>query len=193
MELTIFVYSDGRPPVQRRAVSHYVYSDGRPPDGNPIMRHSYHTSRRKTGNMKYSMIYFQNHRDILQAFRPNPDPAIYTTCDHIDGNPENQQLCNLRWATQQMNMLNLRRAKGWQQKGDRYYAYIKIASQWYHLGVYNTPEEAHDRYDHYRDLAFRYVEAYWERHVANALPAPVTTVLLFNPLKINEDTLVIAI
>ena len=157
------------------------------------MRHSYHTSRRKAGPHKYTMIYYQDHRDILQAFRPNPAPGIYTCCDHIDGNTENHELSNLRWVTYQMNMLNIKKAKGWVKRGRSYYAHIKIDKQWTTLGTYDTPTAAHAVYDRYRSLSLRYIQAYWERHVADRRPDPASTKLSFNPIHIDPVTLTLQV
>lgn len=48
--------------------------------------------------------WFSCHRLVAEAFIPNPDnkPCI----DHIDGNPENNSVYNLRWATHQENSNN---------------------------------------------------------------------------------------
>lgn len=48
---------------------------------------------------KYSV-----HRLVAQAFIPNPNN--YPEIDHIDGNPENNRVENLRWVTRQQNELN---------------------------------------------------------------------------------------
>lgn len=55
----------------------------------------------KDGKKKYHFV----HRLVAQAFIPNPDnkPEI----DHIDGNPENNSVTNLKWATREENLANV--------------------------------------------------------------------------------------
>ena len=44
------------------------------------------------------------HRCVAKAFIPNPENKPF--CDHIDHNPANNRLDNLRWTTRSENMLN---------------------------------------------------------------------------------------
>ena len=53
-------------------------------------------------NNKEKRIYL--HRLLALHFIPNPHN--YPVVDHIDRNPKNNSLSNLRWATQSMNMRN---------------------------------------------------------------------------------------
>lgn len=43
------------------------------------------------------------HRLVLQTFKPNPNPELYTQINHIDENKENNRLDNLEWCTAEEN------------------------------------------------------------------------------------------
>jgi len=53
------------------------------------------------------------HRLMLKAFIPNPNPDIFTICDHINRNSMDNRVENLRWSTSQLNNLNKSNAKGY--------------------------------------------------------------------------------
>ena len=86
------------------------------------------------------------HRLVLKAFLPNPAPWHYDCVDHIDGNPLNNRLVNLRWSNARLNAWNRERARGWDLHGHRYRAYLCERGRFRHLGMFDTPEEARARY-----------------------------------------------
>ena len=89
---------------------------------------------------------------MVGNFVLNPLPAILKVLDHIDGNPLNNRFENLRWVTQQLNLLNKPRAKG-----------VRVVTNWYKpcvyvaryknlkLGCFKTYDEAHYCYNRYRE------------------------------------------
>ncbi|MEY5100664.1 MAG: hypothetical protein RJA36_3383 [Pseudomonadota bacterium] len=74
--------------------------------------------------------------------------------DHIDGNPQNNRIANLRAATQAENMQNLRAAHrdsatgllGVQGKRGRWIARLLVRGARFERGPFNTPQEAHEAY-----------------------------------------------
>lgn len=71
--------------------------------------------------------------------------------DHEDRNPSNDRLVNLREATHQQNALNRKRTqksgfKGVYPHGSKWRAMITMKGKTERLGVFNTPEEAHEAY-----------------------------------------------
>ena len=91
------------------------------------------------------------HRLVAIAFLDNPDnkPNI----DHIDHNPSNNAISNLRWATQQENTWNQVQQKhagcdfkGVHKDGDRWRAQIQKNGRRKHLGRFETQQEAAKAY-----------------------------------------------
>jgi hypothetical protein len=74
--------------------------------------------------------------------------------DHIDGNPANNAIANLRAATPSINTQNLKRARrdnrlgllGVRQKLNRFEARIMIGGKAVNVGAFPTAEEAHSAY-----------------------------------------------
>lgn len=73
--------------------------------------------------------------------------------DHIDGDPSNNRLANLREATHAQNMANRKLSsdnrvgmKGVYRRGHRFGARKNVNGKLVNLGVYDTPEEAHAAY-----------------------------------------------
>jgi hypothetical protein len=73
---------------------------------------------------------------------------IVEQIDHIDGNPLNNSISNLRPVNNQQNHFNLTRAKGYcfNKKRGRYQSRIKINNKEIFLGLYETEQEARQAY-----------------------------------------------
>jgi len=74
--------------------------------------------------------------------------------DHINGNPSDNRLCNLRLADPSLNMQNQRRARsdsstgllGVSKNGSGWRAEIRVEGKKVNLGTHKTPELAHLAY-----------------------------------------------
>ena len=86
------------------------------------------------------------HRAVATAFLPNPDN--HPTVDHININPQDNRVENLRWASVKTQCLNRNPYgnvpyKGVSLQDGKYYkAQINIGGVIKYLGCYDTPEEA---------------------------------------------------
>jgi len=101
--------------------------------------------RRVDINKKYYL-----HRIVYYIH--NPDWNIHDNCinnsiDHIDRNPLNNTIENLRVVTHQQNHFN-RNAKGYyfHKASGKYQAYIGFNGKLKHLGCYDNKEDAHQAY-----------------------------------------------
>ena len=81
------------------------------------------------------------------------DPKIFV--DHINGNTLDNRKCNLRLASNSQNQANRQRHptntsgfRGvyWNKKSNKWQAGIKYLRKSIHLGMFDTPEEAHEAY-----------------------------------------------
>jgi hypothetical protein len=96
---------------------------------------------------------YMAHRLAFYCYH-NYIPEKPLVVEHADGNPQNNSIHNLRVATQQQNLMNKKGKLGKRYKGvyynklcKKYYAQIKINHKSYHLGMFQTAEEAAKKYD----------------------------------------------
>jgi len=74
--------------------------------------------------------------------------------DHINGIKSDNRICNLREVTQTQNKQNTKKAtvknrvgmQGVSRCGNRFWSRIKSDGKFNYLGMYDTPEEAHQAY-----------------------------------------------
>ena len=123
---------------------------------NMIMKQYNHPQGYKLVNLKKDGKWksFKVHRLVGIAFLENPDekPMI----DHIDNNPANNNVKNLRWATRNDNgcnqgkrMNNTSGYKGvsFHKPSNKYQANIYINGKAKHLGLFETAEKASKAYE----------------------------------------------
>lgn len=120
-----------------------------------------HVKLMMTNNPRDKPINYSVHRLVAQAFIPNPEnkPQV----DHVDNDPLNNHISNLRWATNSENMANIRRPKSNStgEKGvyvhttsGKYMAYVGCEGKLNYLGLFDTLEQAKA----YRDEIAGYIQ-----------------------------------
>lgn len=72
-----------------------------------------------------------------------PDKDI----DHIDGDKLNNKLDNLRLASDSQNLRNQKKIKGYHKVGDKWRAQYSVDNKVYHIGMYDTEQEARLAYE----------------------------------------------
>jgi len=97
---------------------------------------------------------FTVHRLVGMAFLENPDNKPFI--DHIDNNPANNNVKNLRWSTNQGNQCNRGKTKtnttgfkgvSFHKQHNKYQAQININGKKKHLGLFESAEEASKAYE----------------------------------------------
>ena len=81
-------------------------------------------------------------------FISNNYTSVDKVIDHINGQRSDNRISNLRVVTQQENMFNQPKAKGFHFKKDcnKFESYIKINRKKIYLGIFQTEEEARQAY-----------------------------------------------
>ena len=112
-----------------------------------------------TNGYKYFEIRVSNKRYTILLHRliywlHNPDWDILdssiknNSIDHIDGNPLNNNIENLRVVTNQENHFNETRAKGycWNKTAKKWVSHIRLNGKTKYLGLFDKKEDAHNAY-----------------------------------------------
>jgi hypothetical protein len=91
------------------------------------------------------------HRLIYWLHNPHWDifdSTMDNFVDHIDGNPSNNNIENLRVVSHQENQWNQTRAKGyrWYKQKNKWCAYITINKKMKYLGLFELEEDARQAY-----------------------------------------------
>jgi hypothetical protein len=85
------------------------------------------------------------------AYRQSPPDVI----DHINGNPSDNRLANLRPATRTQNLINSKlrvdnssgfKGVSWNKKSEKWVAQIQIRGKRHRIGFFDCPREAHHAY-----------------------------------------------
>ena len=91
------------------------------------------------------------HRLIARGFLPNPEGL--SCVDHIDCNPTNNMVSNLRWCSKSQNGMNRLKHinnttgyKGVRKNKNKFQSEITSSGKRFHLGTFNTAEEAFEAY-----------------------------------------------
>ena len=101
----------------------------------------------KIGLTKDKQKFYLIHRLLAIQFIPNPND--YKFVDHIDNNPLNNDLENLRWITNSGNNRNKTSTGSskylgicWHKQNKKWIANIRIDGKLKHLGYFDNEEEA---------------------------------------------------
>jgi hypothetical protein len=91
---------------------------------------------------------YKLHRIIAYIFLNLDINDTKQIIDHIDNNPSNNNIENLRITTQQQNCFNKKKTKGycWYKSRNKFLAYINKDYKHIHLGYFDTEEEARQAY-----------------------------------------------
>lgn len=66
--------------------------------------------------------------------------------DHINHDPSDNRISNLRDVSKSANQQNRRAPRGYSRDGNRWKAQIRVCGKWQHLGCFATESEAHAAY-----------------------------------------------
>ena len=102
------------------------------------------------------------HRLVAKAFVENPNNLHYV--NHIDRNPQNNRVENLRFATSSQNNANTNmhsnntsgvKGVSWHKTAKKYQVQISLNNKSYHLGYYDSEFEAGFVYEFFSLMLFK--------------------------------------
>ena len=105
----------------------------------------YFEKRKQTHIYKHRLVFFAYNQDFDIFRRSRTENMI----DHVNGNPSNNSIENLRLVTNQQNNFNRTTAKGycWHKKAKKWKSEIRIdGKKNKYLGLFETEEEAREAY-----------------------------------------------
>lgn len=114
--------------------------------------------------------YMYIHRLVALYFIPNPHN--YKEIDHIDNNPCNNVVENLRWASGSLNNRNKfknpnskNKYKGvsWSSPMNKWRARVKINKKEINIGYANTEKEGAEMYNEY--IKLNNLEGFWKLNI----------------------------
>ena len=143
--------------------NYLIYEDGRvySKNRNIFLKHCNHPDGylqvNLTNNNKKKRLYI--HRLIALHYLHNPDPDKYNVVDHLDRNPKNNNIKNLRWVNQTINMGNKTIHKN-NKLGEQYivykygsyinrYVFQITRNKVFHRKYFKTLEEAKNYRDNF--------------------------------------------
>jgi len=101
--------------------------------------------------IKINIKAYKYSRVMYKIYNPDwdiEDVSIFNIIDHLDGNTLNDNIENLQQKTQQQNMWNRVRAKGysWNKQANKYQAQIRVNKKDIYLGLFDNETDAHNAY-----------------------------------------------
>ena len=108
--------------------------------------------------------YQKIHPMVLKSFRPNPNPNLYTMCDHINQDRMDPRLENLRWSNVNLNALNMRTTKGYETLKNngiptgKFGARTTVNGKRVWLGTYPSKEECIQAYNEGVERAYEIMQ-----------------------------------
>jgi|DEB0MinimDraft_6_1074348.scaffolds.fasta_scaffold163391_1 hypothetical protein len=99
---------------------------------------------KQTHIYKHRLVFYAYNQDFEIFRKSRTDNMI----DHVDGNPSNNRIENLRLVTHQQNHFNQTKARGycWYKRYKKWMAHIHLDRKQKNLGYFDTEQEAREAY-----------------------------------------------